>query len=86
MRWEIPSAATTSRSGYGGELLAEIKYKVLGCLAAAATCSMMGELATGNTVAEAYELDDVVIRHDLGGLPEAKQHCSNHAVAALTQP
>ncbi|MHB0979846.1 MAG: iron-sulfur cluster assembly scaffold protein [Thermoleophilia bacterium] len=68
-----------------GELLAEVKYKVRGCPAAVATCSMMSELATGKTVGEAYELDDVDIMHALGGLPEDKQHCSNHAAAALRE-
>jgi nitrogen fixation protein NifU and related proteins len=66
-----------------GELLVEVKYKVLGCPAAVATCSMMSELATRKTVDEAYELDDLDIMRALGGLPEPKQHCSNHAAAAL---
>jgi nitrogen fixation NifU-like protein len=66
-----------------GELLAEVKYKVRGCPAAVATCSMMSQLATGKTVGEAYELDDLDIMHALGGLPESKEHCSNHAAAAL---
>lgn len=46
---------------------------------------MMSELAAGRTVGEAYELDDVDIMHALGGLPEEKQHCSNHAAAALRE-
>ncbi len=66
-----------------GELLAEVKYKVLGCPTAVATCSVMSELATGMPVDEAYGLDDIDIMRALGGLPEAKQHCSNHAAAAL---
>jgi nitrogen fixation protein NifU and related proteins len=66
-----------------GELLAEIKYKVFGCPAAVATCSMMSELATGMSVDEAYQLDDLDIMIALGGLPESKQHCSNHAASAL---
>ncbi|NLV72466.1 MAG: iron-sulfur cluster assembly scaffold protein [Actinobacteria bacterium] len=64
-------------------ILAEVKYKVFGCPAAVATCSMMSELATGKTVDEAYELDDLDILVALGGLPEAKEHCSNHAATAL---
>lgn len=32
-----------------GDVVAEVKYKVLGCPAAVATCSMMSELATGKT-------------------------------------
>ena len=66
-----------------GDLLTEVKYKVLGCPAAVATCSMMSELATGRNVDEAYELGDLDIMHALGGLPEPKEHCSNHAATAL---
>lgn len=66
-----------------GEILAEVKYKVFGCPAAIATCSMMSELATGMTLEEAYALDDLDIMVALGGLPEPKQHCSNHAATAL---
>ena len=66
-----------------GDRVAEIKYKVFGCPTAIATCSMMSELATGMTVDEAHQLDDVDIMVALGGLPEPKQHCSNHAAAAL---
>ncbi len=66
-----------------GDVLAEVKYKVFGCPAAVATCSMMSELATGKSIDEAYEMDDVDIMVALGGLPEAKEHCSNHAASAL---
>lgn len=66
-----------------GELLTVVKYKVRGCHAGVATCSIMSQLATGKTVAEAYELHDVDIMHALGGLQEDKQHCSNHAAAVL---
>ena len=66
-----------------GETLAEVKYKVFGCPAAIATCSMMSELATGKTVEDAYHMDDLDIMNALGGLPEPKQHCSNHAATAL---
>jgi NifU-like protein involved in Fe-S cluster formation len=51
--------------------------------AAVATCSMMSEMVTGISVDEAYQLDDLDIMRALGGLPEAKQHRSNHAAAAL---
>ncbi len=66
-----------------GQKLAEVRYKVFGCPTAVAACSMMSELATGMTVDEAYELEDVDIMKALGGLPEPKQHCSNHATTAL---
>jgi nitrogen fixation NifU-like protein len=64
-------------------VLVEVRYQVFGCPAAVATCSMMSELATGMTVDDAYQLDDVDIMNALGGLPEPKQHCSNHAATAL---
>jgi nitrogen fixation NifU-like protein len=66
-----------------GEHITELKYKVLGCPAAIATCSMMSELATGMTVEEAYALSDLDLSRALGGLSEAKEHCSGHAAAAL---
>lgn len=66
-----------------GDRLAEVRYKVFGCPAAVATCSMMSELATGMKVDDAYELEDADIARALGGLPEAKQHCSSHAATAL---
>ncbi len=65
--------------------LAQVTHKVLGCPTAIACCSMMSELATGLSVDAAYQLDDVDIMVALGGLPEAKQHCSNHAAAALRE-
>lgn len=66
-----------------GDRVAEVKYKVLGCPAAIASCSMMSELATGMTLEAAHNLDDVDITRALGGLPEAKEHCSSHAAEAL---
>jgi nitrogen fixation protein NifU and related proteins len=66
-----------------GDRLAQVTFKVFGCPAAVATCSMMSEIATGMSVDEAYQVDDLDIMRALGGLPEPKQHCSNHAAAAL---
>jgi nitrogen fixation NifU-like protein len=65
------------------DVLAEVKYKVFGCPAAVACCSMMSELATGMKVDDAYELEDADVVRALGGLPEPKEHCSSHAAAAL---
>ena len=36
-------------------------------------------------VDEAYQLEDANIVNALGGLPEPKQHCSNHAATALRE-
>jgi nitrogen fixation NifU-like protein len=66
-----------------GDRLAEVKYKVFGCPHAIAACSMMSELATGMTLEEAYQLEDLDIMIALQGMPLHKQHCSNHAATAL---
>jgi len=65
------------------EHLADIKYKVMGCPAAVAVCSMMSELAIGMHMDQACELTDEQIADALGGLPENKLHCSNLAATAL---
>ncbi len=63
--------------------LADVKYKVMGCPAAIAVCSMMSELAMGMHIDQARELTDRQIADALGGLPERKFHCSNLAASAL---
>ena len=65
------------------EHLADIKYKVFGCPAAIAACSMMTELAMGKHVDQAWELTDDQVAEALGGLPANKYHCSNLAASAL---
>ena len=63
--------------------LVDIKYKVFGCPAAIAVCSMMTELAMGMHVDDAYEITDAQVAQALGGLPDQKYHCSNLAASAL---
>ncbi len=65
------------------EHLVDIKYRVFGCPAAVACCSMMTELAMGMHVDEAAELTDDQVAEALGGLPEQKYHCSNIAASGL---
>lgn len=65
------------------EHLADIKYKVFGCPAAIACCSMMSELAIGKHLDQAWELTDEQVAEALGGLPAHKHHCSNLAASAL---
>jgi len=66
-----------------GEHLADVRYLVQGCGAAIATCSMATELVRGKSVIEAQQLSDEDVTEALGGLPEAKLHCSNLAASAL---
>jgi nitrogen fixation NifU-like protein len=65
------------------ERLTDIKYKVFGCPAAIACCSMMTELAMGKHLDDANELTDEQVAEALGGLPTQKYHCSNLAASAL---
>jgi len=65
------------------EHLVDVKYKVYGCPAAIACCSMMTELAIGKHLNEAGELTDAQVADALGGLPARKYHCSNLAASAL---
>ena len=65
------------------EHLVDIKYKVFGCPAAIACCSMMTELAKGKHVDDAWNLTDEQVAEALGGLPEYKYHCSNLAASTL---
>jgi 7,8-dihydropterin-6-yl-methyl-4-(beta-D-ribofuranosyl)aminobenzene 5'-phosphate synthase len=65
------------------EHLVDVKYRVFGCPAAVACCSIMTELAMGKHVDEAAELTDDQVAEALGGLPEQKYHCSNLAASAL---
>jgi nitrogen fixation NifU-like protein len=63
--------------------LIDVKYRVFGCPAAIAVCSMMTELAIGKHVDVAYEITDEQVAEALGGLPDQKFHCSNLAASAL---
>jgi len=65
------------------ESLADIRYKVIGCPAAIACCSMMSELVMRKHLDHADELTDEQVAEALGGLPPQKYHCSNLAATAL---
>ncbi len=69
----------------GEEILEDVKFKTLGCVAAIASSSKTTELAKGLTIKEALELskDDVI--KSLGGLPPTKVHCSLLAIDALRE-
>jgi len=63
--------------------IADIKFRTFGCAAAIASSSIATEMIKGLTVAEAAELTDERVVAALGGLPEAKIHCSVLAASAL---
>lgn len=65
------------------DILVDVCFLVRGCPAAIATCSIATELVKGKTLQDANQLTDQDVANALGGLPEAKLHCSNLAATAL---
>jgi nitrogen fixation NifU-like protein len=67
------------------DIIGDIKFETLGCAAAIAVSSILTDMAKGKTLEEANKLtkDDIV--RELGGLPDAKIHCSMLGVDALKQ-
>jgi nitrogen fixation protein NifU and related proteins len=68
---------------FDNEIVADVKYRILGCGAAIASSSMASELARGKPQDEVLKLTNQDIADALGGLPEDKMHCSVLAVTAL---
>jgi len=64
-------------------VIKDIKFKTFGCGAAVATSSMVTEMVKGKTLKEALEVTNAAVAEALGGLPEAKLHCSNLAADAV---
>ena len=64
-------------------IIKDVKFKTYGCAAAIASSSMLTTMAIGKTFEEAKNItiDDIV--EALGGLPEAKVHCSVLAADAM---
>ncbi|TSC96244.1 MAG: nitrogen fixation protein NifU [Candidatus Berkelbacteria bacterium Licking1014_2] len=67
------------------EIIKDIKFETLGCVAAIATSGMITELAKGKILTEALKIDRQEIVDSLGGLPPAKIHCSVLAIDALAE-
>ena len=64
-------------------VIEDIKFRTFGCGAAIATSSAVTEMVKGKTIDEALQITNKAVAEELGGLPEAKMHCSNLAADAL---
>jgi len=65
------------------QVIRDCKFKTLGCAAAIASSSVATELVIGKTVSEALLVTNQAVLDILGGLPEAKVHCSLLAEEAI---
>lgn len=63
--------------------IVDIKFKTFGCGAAIASSSVATELVKGKTIDEALKITNEKVLEALGGLPEAKIHCSLMAEEAI---
>jgi len=63
--------------------IADVKYRTFGCAAAIASSSMATEMVKGKPLSYAATISDEQVSKALGGLSEAKMHCSNLAASTL---
>lgn len=65
------------------EIIEDIKFETLGCVAAISTSSMVTEMAKGKTLDQALQIKFSDVKDALGSLPPVKIHCADLAVKAL---
>ena len=66
-------------------VIADIKFKCMGCAVAIACSSMATEMVLGKPVDEACRITRQGVADALGGIPEYKMVCSNLAPDAILQ-
>lgn len=64
-------------------IVADVKFKCMGCAVAIACSSMATEMVCGKPVEEAYAIAEQAVAEALGGIPEYKMRCSNLAPEAI---
>lgn len=56
--------------------ITDCRWKTFGCASAIASTSVLSEMIKGMSLDEAYNISNVDIMKELGGLPDNKVHCS----------
>lgn len=64
-------------------VIADVKFKCMGCAVAIACSSIATEMVMGRTVEEALRISKQAVADALGGIPEYKMTCSNLAPDAI---
>ncbi|MBZ5521879.1 MAG: iron-sulfur cluster assembly scaffold protein [Acidobacteriia bacterium] len=64
-------------------VIADVKFKCMGCAVAIACSSIATEMVMGRTVEEAMQISKQGVADALGGIPEYKMVCSNLAPDAI---
>ena len=66
-------------------VIKDVRMKVMGCVAAIASASMLTETVKGKSMQEAMALSKQELARRLGGLPEHKVRCSLTCIDAMHQ-
>lgn len=66
-------------------VITEARMKVMGCVAAIASTSLLTEMIQGMTVGKAAAFSKEALTQALGGLPENKVRCSLTCIDALRE-
>lgn len=65
--------------------ITDCRWKTFGCASAIASTSVLSEMIKGMSLDEAYNISNVDIMKELGGLPDNKVHCSVLGDKALAE-